>query len=124
MSTRRLSGTYPTLIVRMKASWEAKASRAIGSFFAHLNHMGMAYRRNFWTSSSESRMIWTPLALYFSQAAMFSFWMYAYWSQECWRVAATTTSCRCLGSAFHFARLTVKSMMSTGWWGEGGGGGP
>jgi hypothetical protein len=63
------------LNVFMKASWDANASRASASRLAHLNHMGMAYRRNFWMSASESRMTWTPWALYLSQAAMFSFWM-------------------------------------------------
>src|SRR5206468_5928647 len=118
-STSIESGMYPTLIVFMNASWDANASLASGSVLAHLNHMGMAYRRNFWTSSSESRITWTPLALYLSQASMFAFWIYAYWSHECWRVAAITRSCRCVGSAFHFPRLTVRSMRSTGWWRHG-----
>ena len=63
-------------------------------------------------------------ALYLSQAAMSSFWMYAYWSHECWRVAAITISCRCLDSAVHFAMLTVSSMRSTGWCRHGVEGGP
>ena len=75
MSTSIESVMYPTLNVFMNASWDANASRASGSLLAHLNHMGMAYRRNFWMSASESRMIWTPLTLYLSQAAMFSFWI-------------------------------------------------
>ena len=42
VSTSIESGTYPTLMVFMNASWEAKASLASGSFLAHLNHMGIA----------------------------------------------------------------------------------
>ena len=61
----------------MKASWEANASRASGSFFAHLNHIGIAWRRNFWMSASDSRMICTPSARYLSQAVTLAFWMYA-----------------------------------------------
>ena len=63
MSTSIESVMYPTLNVFMNASWDANASLANGSLLAHLNHMGMAYRRNFWMSTSESRMIWTALDL-------------------------------------------------------------
>jgi hypothetical protein len=75
ISTSIESGTYPTLIDLMNASCDTNASLASGSLLAHLNHIGMAWRRNFWMSCSESRMTWTPCALNLSQAAMFSFWM-------------------------------------------------
>ena len=57
MSTNIESVMYPTLNVFMNASWDANASLASASFLAHLNHSGIAYRRNFSMSASESRMI-------------------------------------------------------------------
>ena len=69
-------------------------------------------------------MISTPLARNLSQAAMSSFWISANWFQECCRVAAITTSWRCLGNAFQVLMLTVRSIRSTGWCRQGVEGGP